>query len=413
MTVVASLKATIGHGAPLADDEPGDPLTNTMPAPTRRTTVLPRRKVAAGAAAERARFDRVKTLGQGGMGEVALARDNDIPRTVAVKYLRPEFACSEAALMRFADEVRVVGQLEHPAIVPVYDVGVDDQGKHFLVMKHLEGETMESIIQKLRAGDPDTCARFTIEYRAHLFLQVLEAIRYAHSRDIVHRDLKPANIMIGPYGEVTVMDWGIAKPIRRGQRDRVVSPLAHTLKERGSNVGRLLQTEHGALAGTPLYMSREQAAGRNDEIDGRSDVYTLGVVLLEWLALFHPLEGKTSLTEVLGSIALNDYDDDVCMRAIRAGAPVEYAQLAFRAIKRDRDLRLQSVDEFEKQLRDILDGNVLVKCHVTLAKRGAYAFTHWIDRNPLPYTLLFYGGGGLALVSMVGALAWAVYRACS
>ena len=183
-----------------------------------RTTVLPRRKSTdanpAALTEQRARFDRVRLLGQGAMGQVELARDNDIRRTVAVKRVHGE-AASAAALMRFADEVRIVGQLEHPGIVPIYDVGRDDDGQVYLVMKHLHGETMEDIIAKLRDGKPGYRERFTMDYRVHLFLGVLDAIRYAHARGILHRDLKPANVQIGPYGEVTVMDWGIAKPFRR------------------------------------------------------------------------------------------------------------------------------------------------------------------------------------------------------
>jgi len=230
-----------------------------------RTTVLPRRKKMPAAEADleptqRLRFERVRLLGQGAMGQVELARDNDIRRTVAVKRMIGDTISAEA-LMRFADEIRVVGQLEHPGIVPIYDVGRDANGDVYLVMKHLEGESMEEVIDKLKAGDPDYCERFPVEYRVHLFLQVLDAVRYAHARGILHRDLKPANIQIGPFGEVTVMDWGIAKPFSPAQQSNDVQLLDKTLLE---SQGRLLETQFGSLAGTPLYMSPEQAAGRND-----------------------------------------------------------------------------------------------------------------------------------------------------
>jgi serine/threonine-protein kinase len=182
-----------------------------------RTTVLPR-IVDGGEVAWSAdgtpRYEQLKPLGEGGVGEVLLARDRDIERRVAIKRLKPDQR-STASLLRFADEVRAVGQLEHPNIVPVHDVGLDEQGQHYLVMKFVQGETIESIIEKLHAGDPATVARFSHEHRARVFLAVLQAIGYAHGRGIIHRDIKPANIRVGPHGEVTVMDWGLAKTVRR------------------------------------------------------------------------------------------------------------------------------------------------------------------------------------------------------
>lgn len=363
-----------------------------------RTTVLPRRVAKDQAeTVMHPRFDRVDQLGKGAMGEVALVRDNDIRRTVAVKYLRSEIASDEGALLRFADEVRVVGQLEHPSIVPVYDVGVDEAGQHFIVMKHLQGETMEAIIEKLRAGDAAAVARFTPEHRAHLFLQILEAIRYAHARGVIHRDIKPANIMIGPYGEVTMMDWGIAKPI--GASDDEAPAV---------DAPRLLETQAGALTGTPLYMSPEQAMGRGD-LDERSDVYTLCVVLYEWLVLEHPLHDKTSMVEILAAIALQDYDErKLKLTALAAGIPCELAFLAVRGMKRDREARYRSVDELARALREALAGKIDVECHITLAKRSTREVLHWIDRHPLLYTGLF-GAGVLALLAgIVASIALAV-----
>lgn len=373
-----------------------------------RTTVLPRRRKAAPVDAvavdQRPRFDRMRLLGQGAMGSVELARDNDIRRTVAVKRMLPGVG-GDAAALRFADEVRIVGQLEHPGIVPVYDVGRDDSGDVYLVMKHLEGETMEAALHELRAGNVAYRGRFTIEQRVNVFLGVLDAVRYAHARGILHRDLKPANIMIGQYGEVTVMDWGIAKPIRDRSGSAGVQPLDRTLSE--SQDQRLLETQLGALAGSPLYMSPEQAAGRNDDLDERSDVYTLSVVLCEWLTLEHPLADKTTVTEVLAAIISNDPDGDhLSGLAMRAAVPMEYMHVILRGLTRERDGRFQSVEEMENALKRIQDGNIIVRCHVTLAKSAANSFTHWIDRNVMLYTALL----GLTALTLVGGLGYGLYR---
>jgi serine/threonine protein kinase len=177
----AALRA--GDGARRRVSEPRDSTTS-------RTTVLPRR--ASGGATLSAevhpRFERLKTLGEGAMGHVDLVRDNDIRRTVAVKQLRSG-SDSVEMLSRFADEVRVVGQLEHPGIVPIYDVDRAEDGQLFLVMKHVQGETMEHVLERLRAGEPEYAARFTLEYRVRLFLSVLDAMSYAHAHGVLHRDL--------------------------------------------------------------------------------------------------------------------------------------------------------------------------------------------------------------------------------
>jgi len=382
-------------------DAPSASLSTTM---ATRTTVLPRRKTQGTASAEqRPRFDRVRVLGEGGMGQVELARDNDIRRTVALKRLHADVQ-SEEALLRFADEVRIVGQLEHPAIVPVYDVGRDESGQVYLVMKHLNGETMEQIIDKLQEGDPAYTARYTIEHRVHLFLGVLDAIRYAHARGVIHRDLKPANIMIGPYGEVTVLDWGIAKPIRTEKGQGSTEPLGRTLVDTQDK--RLQETQLGSLAGTPLYMSPEQAAGRNDELDERSDVYSLSVVLFEWLTLGHPLKDKKTVTEVIAAVISGVDVSKVGRDAVLGGTPAEWVNVIEKGMVRDREARFQSVAEFENAIKAVLDGRCRIECHVTLAKRAAYEFTHWIDRHPMAYGMILM----LTVLCLIAGLGYEGYR---
>jgi serine/threonine protein kinase len=414
----AGAKATLlgGYGftAPAARLEPVDvmALAATRSSGARaRTTVLPRRASAADATVVdgRPRFQHLRTLGEGAQGRVELVRDNDIRRTVAVKHLLAGAESSEA-LSRFAEEIRVIGQLEHPGIVPVYDVDRGDDGQVYLVMKHLQGETMEQIIEHLRAGDAAYVGRYTPEYRVRIFLGVLDAIGYAHDRGVLHRDLKPANIMIGAHGEVTVVDWGIAKPFKKAPakaNDAVTIAPAFG----ASQDARLLETQTGAVAGTPLYMSPEQAAGLNDELDERSDLYTLCVVLYEWLVLLHPMRDKRSVAELFTALVLGDHSlEHLFDPAQSAGVPMEYMWIIRRGLVRDRERRYQSVKEFEAALKDVQDGRIPVQCHITWTKNRAQRFVHWIDRHPRLFTLLIRGARVLALVAAGGAVGLALSR---
>jgi serine/threonine-protein kinase len=349
------------------------------------------------------RYEELSALGEGGVGEVLLARDRDIERRVAIKRLRADQR-STASLLRFADEVRSVGQLEHPNIVPVHDVGIDETGQHYLVMKYVQGETLESIIEHLAAGDPSYVERFPHEHRARIFLSILQALRYAHGRGIIHRDIKPANIMVGPHGEVTVMDWGLAKTVRRD--DALAAGAATAGAERSEAAAppsRLLETQQGALLGTPLYMSPEQAMGKIDELDERSDVYSLTVLFYELITLEHPLAAKQSLAEVLGAIVSKDYTrTELVAIALRVDAPCEYYHYMVKGLARDPSQRYASVEEMERVLEAILDGKPPINCHITLTKRVGAEALHWMERHKVAFTVLFLAAVGAVIWSVVG-----------
>ncbi|HEY7958419.1 MAG TPA: serine/threonine-protein kinase, partial [Polyangia bacterium] len=170
------------------------------PAASMRSTVLPRVERSGGVdrvvVEGRPRYQEVRPLGAGGQAQVTLTRDHDIDRVVALKRLLPH-NLDEASVLRFTEEIRTVGRLEHPNIVPIHDVGVDEQGQYFFVMKYLEGETLETIIEKLRAGEEAALARYSLESRLQICNEILRAVEHAHQLGVLHRDLKPANIMVG------------------------------------------------------------------------------------------------------------------------------------------------------------------------------------------------------------------------
>jgi serine/threonine-protein kinase len=334
------------------------------------------------------RYETKNLLGQGGMGEVVKAHDNDIGRNVAVKRLRPELQNADA-LARFVEEVRTVGQLEHPNIVPIHDAGVDDQGYYF-VMKHLEGESLEAIIGKLAQGDPAAHARWPFERRVEVIRKVLEALRYAHAKGVIHRDIKPANILVGPMGEVFVLDWGIARRERSGASS--AGPAAAPAPSSSA-----LQTQAGQVMGTPLYMSPEQTRG--DVLDARSDLYSLCVVLFEFLTLKHPLEHRKTAVEVMQGVQELPPPYASSARSPYQGiVPMDLTWLIRKGLAKDAALRYQSADELITRLNDRAEGKVPIQCHVTFAKRTGYEAMRLVYKHPL-----------LSPVVVLAALAASVY----
>jgi eukaryotic-like serine/threonine-protein kinase len=223
-----------------------------------------------------ARYVGVGELGKGGMGVVRACRDEHLGRVVAIKALLGEHLPDREQLDRFLREARIQAQLEHPSIVPVYDLGVAD-GTPFITMKRIRGTTLDGVLTALRDGDEDARERFPLRRLLTTFGTVCQTVDYAHSRGVVHRDLKPANVMLGDFGEVYVLDWGVAKIL--GERDD------HGRDRRDPIVDPGEMTVAGAIVGTPDYMAPEQLRGDHDAIDAHTDVFALGAVLFEIITL--------------------------------------------------------------------------------------------------------------------------------
>ena len=213
------------------------------------------------------RYEILDRIGEGGMGVVYLARDRELNREVALKVLRaPEPSPDERA--RILREARILARLEHPGIVPVHDVGLLPDGRVFYVMKHVRGERLD----RYARGDRTRAELLRV------FGQVCDAVAFAHAAGVIHRDLKPQNVMLGAFGEVLVLDWGVAK--QRG--DRVELPVIPPIAPPGGSTGS------GAVLGTPGYMAPEQLSGRSATVDERADVYGLGGILCFLLTGEHP-----------------------------------------------------------------------------------------------------------------------------
>ena len=224
------------------------------------------------------RYDVQRTLGAGGMGEVSLCRDRRIGRDVALKAVRADVE-SIPARRAFLAEARVQAQLEHPAIIPVYDIGLDEQGREYFTMRAIAGTTLAKVLARLRSNDAETHREFTLLRMLDVFRQVCLAVDYAHNKGVIHRDLKPSNVMLGEYGEVYVLDWGLAQTI-----------------------GRPTEAQGDAsspVMGTPGYIAPEQTFV-GGTIDRSVDLYSLGAILFEILSLQRLHVGRTS-AEILES----------------------------------------------------------------------------------------------------------------
>jgi serine/threonine protein kinase/Flp pilus assembly protein TadD len=228
---------------------------------------------------------------QGGIGEVWLAHDEEIGRTVALKRLRKKLGEHRE---RFLVEAQITGQLEHPGIVPVHDLGLDEEGQPFYIMTFLRGRTLKDAIGEYHSGSQagTEAAEVALCRLLEAFVQVCQAVAYAHSRGVIHRDLKPDNVMLGGYGETVVLDWGLAKV--RSQPDGTGSyPSVHLTYGSGSS-----ETQAGMVMGSPAYMAPEMAEGRAGDADERTDVYLLGATLYHILTGQMPRQGN-SIAEIM------------------------------------------------------------------------------------------------------------------
>ena len=241
-------------------------------------------------------------VAQGGMGAIVDARDMNIRRSVAMKVmLDPEHAGKDEVL-RFIEEAQITGQLEHPAIVPVYELGVDSSSNVFYTMKFVKGRTLQSVLDSIKDGDDETVAAYPLGRLLTVFQKVCDALAFAHSKQIIHRDLKPENIMVGDFGEAIVLDWGLAKLLAEGRvadsGDTGIESLRH------SGHADSLKTMDGYVIGTPQFMSPEQAAG--EPLDVRSDVYALGAILYNILTLHAPFNDR-DIDRLLGKVTKGDF----------------------------------------------------------------------------------------------------------
>lgn len=296
------------------------------------------------------RYSGFREMARGGSAHLRSCFDPVTGRTIAIKSLLPQMRYDRRERRRLLREARVTAQLQHPNTVPVYDIGDDpDEGIYF-TMKRISGENLFEILKRIAREDPETVQAFPVSRRLGIVLGACQALSYAHARGVIHRDVKPENIWVGNFGEVILLDWGVAKVWGHADDSE---PMSRSVpKPRGGDEEGQLQTLTGGgqRPGTPLYMSPEQVSGSRS-IDERSDIFSAGVCLYESLAIREPFRGRT-IDETFENIRHLDVEPP-SQRAPERGITPAADAVVMRALQKRPGDRYQSMRELINDIHEL------------------------------------------------------------
>ncbi len=355
------------------------------------------------------RFYVLRLLARGGIGQVMSAVDTELNREVAIKELQPDFAGNYAVRERFLREAEITGKLEHPGIVPVYGLGKDAGGRPFYAMRLVRGQSLQNALVEFH-GDPNRNYLFTgVDFQKFLrrFLQVCETVAFAHSRSVIHRDLKPANILLGPFGETLVVDWGLARatgpdgPDSKSIEAPPADSQAYDIRESGgtplpavANWANAITRAQGELIGTPAFMSPEQAVGNARRVGPASDVYSLGATLYMLLTGQAPFVGS-DVRDVLARVRDGDFTRP---RDINRAIPIALEAVCLKAMALRPGDRYASPRDLADDLEHWLADEPVTAADEPLGARLA----RWGRRHR---THVFAGMLTLVLVTVVSLIA--------
>jgi serine/threonine protein kinase len=298
-------------------------------------------------------------IGEGGAGHVFLGVDRDLRRSVAIKVLHEKHRSNTLLLRAFIEEAIITGGLEHPNIVPVYHLGFSDELGPFYVMKRLDGITLGTALQGLRRNDPEMEARFDLDRLLQVFIEVCQGVIYAHDRQVIHCDLKPNNILIGHYGEVLLVDWGLAFVM--------------------GDVGAL-QARAQFWSGTPGFMAPEQVIGDVTQYDARTDVWALGGILYAMLSLARPFVGRTK-QETLEAVMTGELLPP-SRRNPQRRIPEGLERICMKALSKRKEDRFMSVAELMAEVENHLAGRRRLRQRVELGQRALDEVRRALDGLP-------------------------------
>ena len=325
--------------------------------------------------------------------------DEILGRTVAVKTLHDELKEHPKLVERMIREAQAAAQLEHPNIVPIYALGVSPTKGVYFTMKRLRGDSLRHIITQLALKNPAYTWEYTPSRRLSIFIRICQGVSYAHSKGILHRDLKPENIRIGNYGEVTIIDWGLVREMIKKPgadehaKDKHSKDSKNNHRKPGFTVteynlaSKIIAdsnpTIDGELSGTPRYMSPEQADAHNSELDKRSDIYSLGVILYELLTCFNPFYDKKEESAIIDAVMHGNYLKPRQF-ATAKNVPVELEAICLKALELNKEMRYQTVDDMLRDIYAHQEGR-----QVQAYKGNFFTSIHkLLKRNPIRSTIL-------------------------
>ncbi|MEK7483867.1 MAG: serine/threonine-protein kinase, partial [Planctomycetota bacterium] len=320
---------------------------------------------------QKTQYTSIENIAEGGMGSILRVFDERLQRHIALKLVKiGNDEEAEENIARFIQEARITAQLEHPNIMPVHELGMDDYGNIYFAMKEIKGESLEDLLRNIIRFP---AIRVPLSHLLDIFLKILDGLSFAHSKGVIHRDLKPGNIMLGAYGEVLVLDWGIAitKELRQNEKNVSVEERnAHVIKMVNERGNIPFQTMAGCVLGTPEYMPPEQAMGLREEIDERSDIYSIGIIMYQMLTTHLPFVAEDPL-EVL-DMAVNKMppspkellnkkrqEGKSQTRYSRREIPDTLDQIVVKCIQKNREERYQNAKELKKEILTFLDATAL------------------------------------------------------